>query len=491
MYRFQVFVFSFVACLAFCTPLFAESEPSASARAAYLRWQRLLQQVTNSPSGTPTPSNDTARTIAVSEMQAASDIPARWWLAIFRDPSYPLRQIAQQKLRIYGLRALPALQSALQDPHPRIRLEAAKRLGELGLQARTAIGSFALHKEREPGVRVAILESIGKIAPQDAVETLARGLADPYSRARLAAAVSFGKITPASHALPHLGALLRACRDPHPDTRFAAAQSVGLLRLSPSQSLPPLLALLRDPQWRIQAQSIEAIGAYGSSATSVIRPLLDQLRNKTSPLRSHAALALAQIGHPARQALPLLVEELAQDTSLSVVVDHLIQPMMRPFLIFRIGSLEQPLLLMFSFTRAVATYQHTALPPLRKSLQRSTTPPLWLLFAVGRLGPHAAALLPYLLRLSPKAPLAHRYLRLLVISRIAPKDRKARSLLQRSLRANEPPLRMAAAVALQSIGYTEGIETILQEDTTIRNATERTLRMMRDLHTTPYLWRDL
>ena len=52
-------------------------------------------------------------------------------------------------------------------------------------------------------------------------------------------------------------------------------------------------------------------------------------------------------------------------------------------------------------------------------------------------------------------------------------------------------LRMAAAVALQSLGYTEGLETILQEDTTIRNATERTLRMMRDLHTTPYLWRDL
>ncbi len=483
----------FPLCLAlflFNPQVYAFPVPSEQARAAYLRWQRLLQQTTASP--TPSaPSNESARVAAIITLQQASFVPAQWWLTVFRDPSYPIRQIADQKLRQDGIQALPALRDALRDPHPRVRLQAAQLLGSLGPQAREALPSFSLRKEREPGVRIAILQAIGAIAPQEAVETLAVGLYDTYPRARLAAIVSFGKIAPHTRALPFLAALLRACNAPQADIRFAAAQSIGVLRLSPARSLPPLLALLRDPQWRVQAQAIEAIGAFGSSAAAAIQPLLAVLRDNASPSRAHAALALAQIGRPARQAIPLLLKELSQDTSLSVVVEHLIQPMMRPFLIFRIGSLEKSLLLMFSFTRAVATYQRAALPRLRATLQRSTPPPLWLLFATGRLGPHASALLPRLLRLSPKAPLAHRYLALLVLSRIAPKDSRVQRTLQQSLRAKELPLRMSAAVALQSLGYTEKIQPILQEDTTIRNATERTLRMMRDLHTTPYLWRDL
>ncbi|MCB9641450.1 MAG: HEAT repeat domain-containing protein [Myxococcales bacterium] len=485
--------------LSFCFVSLAQAippppPPAAQTRAAYARWKRLLQRDLQQGQGSPlqrTQASLADRQAAIAILAQDIYTPPLWWLAIFRDPAFSIRHIARQKLEKAEDYALPSLIIALRDKHPRVRLQAAQLLGRLGKQATSAISSLSIHKEREPGVRVAILQAIGKIAPQEAVPMLAKGLSDPYYRAKVAAAVAFGTIRPPQQAEAYLPKLFLACRDAHPDVRFAAAQSLGQLKILAAPSVIALQALLRDKVWRVQAQSAESIGRFGPKAAPAVPALLQRLRDTNSPLRSRVALALAQIGKRSKQALPILLQELSQDTSLDVVVQHLLNPVMRPLLVFRIGGLEKPLLLMFAFSRAVATYEHVAISPLRKKLRKTSVPPLWLLFSMGRLGPHAKPFFTKILRLKSTAPLAQRYLRNLVLARIAPNHPKTRRFLLQQCKAKEQPLRIAAAVALQSIGQsTPQIQQILQEDDTIRRATERTFRMMRDLNTTPYLWRN-
>ncbi|MEV6006581.1 fumarate reductase/succinate dehydrogenase flavoprotein subunit [Streptomyces sp. NPDC051976] len=152
-------------------------------------------------------------------------------------------------LRVLRLGGGELFTAALADADPRVRIEAVRALVPLGavraLEAAAGDGSrevrVALAKglaatpgalplltrltaDPDPLVRGAALESLAEAGcPPPLARAAAAALADPAWQVRRGAATALGAAEPAA-AVP---ALLPAARDPHPDVRRAAVQSLA------------------------------------------------------------------------------------------------------------------------------------------------------------------------------------------------------------------------------------------------------------------------
>ncbi len=206
---------------------------------------------------------------------------------------------------------------ALKEPDANLRLVAARRLGSIGREARSAAPALARSLEdRDSRIRFAAATSLAVLRPDSdrAVAILAEALHDPRRQDHaLRALTAFGpRARPALPALiarlerdgasvpllVELGAsavpaLAEKLRSSNPDARRRALDVLRRAGPAARSAAPAVEAALQDPEPAVRA---EAVRAYGELQRDKALPrLLDLLRHDPL-LRGPAAEALCALG---------------------------------------------------------------------------------------------------------------------------------------------------------------------------------------------------
>src|SRR6266571_2743063 len=145
-------------------------------------------------------------------------------------------------------------------------------------------------------------------APEQAIPLLLAVLKDPNPELRRTAAQSLGKIA-RKEAVP---ALVEALRDPDAGVRRNAAWALGMIgepAMGPDRS--PLASLLFDPDPGVREAAAMALGLTGDTQAG-IELLLERMREPGTPSDSRRLAAAALGGIEARTAVPALIK-LLQD----------------------------------------------------------------------------------------------------------------------------------------------------------------------------------
>jgi HEAT repeat protein len=162
--------------------------------------------------------------------------------------------------------------SALKDPDPETRREAAFRLGRIGGRAR------------------------------DAVPTLGELLKDNEPRVRVNAALALYKIGP--DALAALPALCGALKDNVPLVRMDAAMTLSRFGPDGSPAVPDLIEAAKNPENReslmgfgfsVRQEAIFALGRIGAGARDALPMIREALDDEDEQTRQAAATALPLI----------------------------------------------------------------------------------------------------------------------------------------------------------------------------------------------------
>lgn len=209
-------------------------------------------------------------------------------LARLDDPDPKLRLEAVYELKeLDHDQAAAALVNRLDDEHPQVREEVAKALLEMGGRKVVARLVPLLCVERV-GLRNQareMLKQIGKDAP-DLILTL---LDDPDRDLRLFAAEILEGVRSPHVVRPLLFALM----DPDPNVRAAAAVSLG--RQGESVAVGALVDHLDDEEW-VAFSAVEALACLGDPAA--LEPLLNALEKGSSMIKVRVAEALSRFPEP-------------------------------------------------------------------------------------------------------------------------------------------------------------------------------------------------
>src|SRR5437660_5173557 len=144
-------------------------------------------------------------------------------------------------------------------------------------------------------------------APEQVLPRVLAVLKDPNPEQRRTAAQSLGKIA-RKEAVP---ALVEALRDPDAGVRRYAAWALGMIgedAVGPDRS--PLASLLFDPDPGVREAAAMALGLTGDTQTG-IELLLERMREPGTPSDSKRLAAAALGGMEARTAVPVLTKLLA------------------------------------------------------------------------------------------------------------------------------------------------------------------------------------
>ncbi|MBX3010852.1 MAG: HEAT repeat domain-containing protein [Caldilineaceae bacterium] len=188
------------------------------------------------------------------------------WLAVLRDPAAALplrRKICWMLGRIGNRRAYAALLSALADPAPSLRSEAAHALGMLADPRALPALIERLHQDPEADVRLMAAYGLGLLGDPNAVAPLIATLEkqEETAKVRGMAAETLGGLYQPTAVAP----LIAALQDAAAEVRYWAAFALG--ELGDERAIPPLEALAaRDttvlPQWgSIRQEALAALEA--------------------------------------------------------------------------------------------------------------------------------------------------------------------------------------------------------------------------------------
>jgi HEAT repeat protein len=143
--------------------------------------------------------------------------------------------------------------------------------------------------------------------PEQALPRLLAVLKDPNPEQRRTAAQSLGKIA-RKEAVP---ALMEALRDPDAGVRRHAAWALGMIgeeAAGPDRS--PLASLLFDPDPGVREAAALALGLTGDTQAGIER-LLDRVQEPATPADAKRLAAASLGGMEARTAVPVLLKLLA------------------------------------------------------------------------------------------------------------------------------------------------------------------------------------
>jgi HEAT repeat protein len=202
-------------------------------------------------------------------------------------PSDPSGAVAPPPLK--GTLALAALIAALDDPEPKVRLDAAFALGMAGdLMAVSPL--IARLKDKDVDVRMGTAVALGRLKAADAAKPLAAALEDESPWVRQVATWALIELKDGAAA-----ALEAALKFKTPEARGMAATALG--RLKSTQSVDALLPLLEDEWWKARAAAAQTLGLVGNER--VIGPLVQRLKDSDPSVRHAAVWALGTLANPA------------------------------------------------------------------------------------------------------------------------------------------------------------------------------------------------
>jgi HEAT repeat protein len=281
----------------------------------------------------------TERGVALERAKAAleegltdRDPGVRWWCALaLASGEGDIRKHEEDLLRIFraallrigdrepgkgiqdvqapaSTRAVPALAEVLRNQPARIRLEAARSLGQLGLDSRAAQPALidAL-KGDDRLVRRATAEALGQMGTE-LLPMLTRLLGNADARLREGAARALGQMgLPARSALP---ALMRLVKDPEPSVQTQVALALWSTDQNAEVALPILRMVIVDVDNKDRWEAIDAVGTISVQANPPIRGLMtvvvSALKDRDARVRMQAAKWLFRREKQARVVVPLL-----------------------------------------------------------------------------------------------------------------------------------------------------------------------------------------
>jgi HEAT repeat protein len=280
---------------------------------------------------------------ALEEGLSDRDAGVRWWCALaLASGEGDVRKQEETLLRIFraallrlgdrepgkgiqdvqapaSVRAVPALVDMLRNRPARLRLEAARSLGQLGLDVRAALPALeeAL-KGDDTAVRRAAADAQGQIGTE-ALPDLTRLLGNADARLREGAARALGQMgLPARSALP---ALMRLMKDPDPAVRTQVALALWNIDQNAEVALPILRMVIVDVDNRDRWEAIEAVGTISVQANPPIRglmtPVVSALKDRDARVRTQAAKWLFRREKQASVVVPLL-RDAVTDRDISV-----------------------------------------------------------------------------------------------------------------------------------------------------------------------------
>jgi HEAT repeat protein len=197
--------------------------------------------------------------------------------------------------------------AALVDPHAKVRLQAASKLGEYQLDDpksqiknyKDLVEQFAKQLEdKELDSRKAAAQALGQMQAKEQVPKLVQLLKDSDPYVRKAAAQALGQMQAKAHAPK----LLKLLKDSKSDVRYAAAQALG--QMQAKAQVPKLVELLKDSDPTVRYAAADALGQM--QAKEHTPKLVELLKDSDSYVRSAAAEALGQM--QAKAHAPKLVE---------------------------------------------------------------------------------------------------------------------------------------------------------------------------------------
>lgn len=231
-----------------------------------------------------------------------------------------------------GLPALDALVTALGDAEPRVRWHAARAIGLIGHEAKTAIPALVERLADEDAITVTqAAAAIGHIRADDdrpdipaaeaafyaaAMEPLVGTLVHPDPRVRRAAVRALKALSTSREELAKT--VRRQLADADPAVVLPALHTLADLE---EDAVPFLLEALKDPKSRFWAEVV--IAEIGEEAAPAVGPLVSIVTDGAVEERVQAILALAEIGKPALEAAPQLIAALeSPDDSLQYVAAY-------------------------------------------------------------------------------------------------------------------------------------------------------------------------
>lgn len=245
---------------------------------------------------------------------------------------------AGEALARIGKPAVPGLVESLKHPNSRVRANAARALGKIGLAAREAIPAIIpLLDDRDRYVRQQAARALGGFAPEakEVVEPLLKAIrANDYYMVGEAAAGSLSRFGPA--VIPDLVDLLYDANAVHRKAALTAIGSMGpdavphLVRVLASQSqevrvgvllalsrigqaaMPEFLRMLESDDIVLRRNAARTLGWGGGAGRVAVPQLLQALKSPDEQLRADAAFALGRLH--AEDAVPALREALKDDS---------------------------------------------------------------------------------------------------------------------------------------------------------------------------------
>ncbi len=234
---------------------------------------------------------ETVRTLVRVRPQGMAAMRAMRSVSDHRQRESAIRKVGLSQFTL----ATDELKTALSDPSPRVRREAADALGRLGTEeAANALIEFI--KDQPENVEDETLEALGNTPGTRNAEILTNYLADPSPILRRAAAKSLGKLGDPIAAK----ALAEAARQPgDPDLRRAAIQA---LRLMGSDDPFNYHDALFDNHPSVRTAAAEAVAELKiSELAEPLRQSLEWLKDEGA---SETAYALGVVGKP--EDIPLI-----------------------------------------------------------------------------------------------------------------------------------------------------------------------------------------
>jgi HEAT repeat protein len=219
--------------------------------------------------------------------------------------------------KLADFQELPKLIEALKSASADDRLRAAKKLGDLGWEAQSAVPALLLAwKDAGAGLAQQLDISLDRIGPPAVagIDALLAALESDRPRCRLYAVRSLARMGPdARNALPNL---LGCCKDSDPDVRFACLHALPRLGDAGKDTVVKALATaLGDPEPRIRKEAAIGLRKIGKPAwKDAFAPLLAALADSDDKVAREVDNTLSALGPVTADDVPVLAKALKSDS---------------------------------------------------------------------------------------------------------------------------------------------------------------------------------
>jgi HEAT repeat protein/S1-C subfamily serine protease len=214
--------------------------------------------------------------------------------------------------------SLPGLERVLKDDAaPQRRAEAARAIGTIGIQARSAIPNLLeAIKDSDRNVSTAAMEALGKLGSASDVvlpELISKSLNDSDKRVKLYAARAIGKMGAAG--VSAIDPLIELTRDNDPELHNEALLALGRVGAGNREKVFPILfGQLKDAKDKpTRTLLAEAISHLGEPTVNEIASLRENLEHPSSEMRVYCTHALGQLGSLSKDAVPVLTKILKHE----------------------------------------------------------------------------------------------------------------------------------------------------------------------------------